>query len=179
MKKLLLSLSLSALMAGSAMATPIQNGNGMLNISANVFERTCQLNVADRGQVRFGDIWFDDFSNTKKTVNFEVTECSVKTGAKVKLTFNPASSTVVDGKLINIMNGSAKAEGVVAVVKDANDKNVLANNYTAAGVNEFDLSGQLGTKVSKTFTYTIELEKASNATAGTFNAMLPYTVAYE
>ncbi|MDO4698664.1 MAG: fimbrial protein [Pasteurellaceae bacterium] len=188
MKKLLLVASLSTLMAGSALAEAykptVKNGEGMLTVTADMKAETCELAVEKN--VMFGNIWFNSTnpSDFQKNVAFQVTNCSQTTGDSLKVTFTPVSGTVSEGKLMNLSNGDAKAENVFLVVKDANNKNVLAADYDATGVDTWSLDpndnpGQAGQKLSKTFTYTLELEKGEGATAGVFMTTLPYSVHYK
>lgn len=183
MKKLLIAASLSSLVAGSAFADQSKIiGADTLEIAVHLHNPTCVLEKLER-KVDFGSPWFDSKSLTK-TVQFNVTGCSLKSKTKVKVAFSPDSNLVEDGKLLNVLETDNAAKNVFLLVKDANQKNVLAADYESEGADTLDLDpknnpGMNGQKLGKTFTYTLELTKEDGATPGAFVTMLPYTVAYQ
>lgn len=205
MKKLMIALSLAALVSGVANASETEiivdstesavNHNlplitsGEIKFTGSVYSKTCSIKNGAVKNISLPEVSNDDFEKGtygtagSKSFDIELENCTTGQDKLVTLQFNPTENSVVEGFLKNkAVNGS----NVLIRLDDANGRKIDLQAATDTGpisVGEVGEVIPVSLKAHGIVAYKLSVSYAKDGdkhiTPGNVEAMLPFTIAYK
>lgn len=204
MKKLMIALSLAALVSGVANASdeditidaapPAVNYDlkpvteGTITFNGSVVSKTCTLSEANK-QVKLPEVSHDQLLNgpAGKTVfDIKLDNCAIPQDKFVTLQFNPTKDSVTsDGLLLNTAKGEY-VSNVLLQLNDSNNKKIDLQPVNAEVPNivgEINGVKDISLKSLGEVAYSFSIEYVKNSSEqiipGKVEATLPFTISYK